>query len=224
MMKNWVTAAAFAAAMVCGPAFATDFSFQGTFNQDDDVQQFLFTTTGSSDVILRSWGYAGGVNAAGDTIAAGGFDPILALFNATTGELIGSNDDDTTGTVASDPVTHEAYDTYLDVGMLLAGQYIVTIMQYDNFAIGPFLSDGFTRSGEGNFTGNPGFTDCPDNQPAFNDVSDVQGCGRTSAWAFDILGVESAVVPPSNGVPEPLTLSLLATGLAGLGMLRKRKA
>lgn len=224
-MKKWVAAAAFAATMVCGPAFATDFSFQGTFDQDDDVQQFFFTTTGSSDVILRSWGYAGGVNAAGDAIDAGGFDPILALFNATTGELIDTNDDDETGTVAADPLTGEYYDTYLDIGTLLAGQYIVAVMEYDNFANGPFLSDGFTRNGQGNFTAVDGFTECPDNQPAFNDVSGEVGCGRTNKWAFDILGVESAIVgPPPAGAPEPLTLSLFAGGLAGLGFGRRKRA
>ncbi|HTO41091.1 MAG TPA: PEP-CTERM sorting domain-containing protein, partial [Rhizomicrobium sp.] len=87
------------------------------------------------------------------------------------------------------------------------------------------LSDGFTRTGQGNFTGEPSFTNCSDQQSAFIDVSGNQGCGRTNAWAFDILGVDTAeAVTPGSNVPEPLTLALVAGGLAGLGFARRKRA
>ena len=65
-------------------ANATDFSFTGNFTNDNDVALFDFTVGASSpDVILRTWSYAGGTNAAGQVIAEGGFDPILAVFDST---------------------------------------------------------------------------------------------------------------------------------------------
>src|SRR5215510_14265065 len=91
-------------------ATADNFSFTGTFTQDDNVQLFNFSIGApSSGVILRTWSYAGGVNAAGATIARGGFDPILALFNATTGALIGQNDDGG-GLVPADSGTGATFD------------------------------------------------------------------------------------------------------------------
>lgn len=87
--------------LTMGAAQATpqNFSFTGTFSQDDNVQLFHFTVGDTSTVTLRTWSYAGGVNAAGQTIARGGFDPILALFDGT-GVLINQNDDGGCGLVA----------------------------------------------------------------------------------------------------------------------------
>jgi hypothetical protein len=83
---------------------AADFSFMGNFTEDDEVQLFNFTVGSTSDVTLRSYSYAGGINAAGQTIARGGFDPILALFNSS-GLRIGEQDDAECGEVPEDSVT-----------------------------------------------------------------------------------------------------------------------
>jgi len=74
-------------------------------------------------------------------------------------------------------------------------------MQYDNFANGPNLSDGFSGTSAVNFN------------------------GRTSFWAFDIFNADSAsgppVVPPGgtrDATPVP-TMSVYGLVLTMLGLL-----
>ena len=203
--------AALAAIMLASsPAYATDFSFIGNFTQDDNVQLFNFTVGAPSTVTLRTWSYAGGVNAAGNPIARGGFDPILALFDSA-GNLIQQNDDGGCGNVSQD-ISGTCYDTFL-TAMLGTGNYTVAVMQYDNFANGPNLSDGFENDGAGNFTS--AFS-CAAAQTSFRDVSGSSACGRDSHWAFDILNVAEAVVV-GNGVPEPSTWAMMLLGFGAIG-------
>ncbi|MCE2946494.1 MAG: DVUA0089 family protein [bacterium] len=203
-----------AALLGCSAAQAADFSFTGTFRQDDDIQLFSFNVgAASSNVVLRTWSYAGGVNAAGATIARGGFDPILALFDST-GLRIGQNDDGGFPDVAVD-LSGARFDTYLQIGTLAPGQYTAAVMQFDNFA-GMTLSDAFTRTGQGNFTSGFGCA-----AGSFCDVSgNANFNSRTNAWAFDILGVESAAVAT---VPVPAALPLMAAGLGLFGFFARRR-
>jgi len=200
-------------------AFADNFSFTGSFTQDDQVQVFSFSVGATSNVTLETLSYAGGVNAAGQTIAEGGFDPILALFDSTGAE-IGQNDDGGPS-VPADSVTGQHYDTFLNIGTLTAGNYTVTIQEYDNFANGPNLSDGFSRTGQGNFTSAAFGGNGP------GGFYDVTGTQRDNQWAFDILGVNSAttITPPTpSATPEPGSILLLASGAAGLFLMKRRQA
>lgn len=208
-----------AVALICGlgagaAQAATDFSFRGNFTQDDDVQLFSFVVGATSTVTFRTYSYAGGTQADGTVVPAGGFDPILALFNSA-GLLIGQNDDGPCSQVGADPVTGSCWDPYLST-TLGAGSYTVSIMQYDNFAVGPNLSDGFERTGQGNFT--PDLSGgCGAN--AFCDVNEE---ARTSFWAFDILGVDSGA--QVGVIPLPAAGWLLLTALGGLALARRRAA
>ena len=204
--------------LLSGASAAADFSFLGTFNQDDDVRLFSFNVGAASNVTLRSLGYAGGDNAAGQTIARGGFDTILALFNGS-GTLIDSNDDGGPGNVPADASTGQNWDAYLQT-VLAPGNYQVSVMQFDNFANGPNLSNGFFREGEGNFTAAFG---C--GGPAFCDISGVTPFDqRDSHWAFDVLNVNSAAGPgPINAIPEPGTYAMLLAGLGLLGFVARRR-
>jgi hypothetical protein len=190
-------------------ASAANFSFTGQFQHDNDVQLFSFTVGAQSTVGLRSWSYAGGTNAAGQVIARGGFDPILALFDST-GKRVGEQDDAGCPTVAADAVTHECWDTYFTT-VLAAGTYTASVQQFNNFSLGNNLADGFRYDGVANENFRSGFVDADGNK-------------RNALWAFDVLNVNAASTPPSNNVPEPASLGLLGAALVGVAAARRRKA
>jgi len=194
---------------VAPATYANNFSFTGSFTQDDNVQLFTVTVPVTSTVTFRTWSYAGGVNAAGQTIPHGGFDPILAVFDST-GLLIGQNDDGGCALVNADPVTGQCYDTYFTTS-LIPGIYTVSVMEYDNFAIGPNLSNGFLQQGQGNFTG-------PDFCGVTGGFYDVTCDQRTNQWAFDALNVGNVTT-----TPEPSSLMLLGSGVIGLAGVIRRK-
>jgi hypothetical protein len=177
----------------CAGAGAANFSFTGTFNQDDDVQLFRFAVAGPSftTVTLQTLSYDGGLNTAGALIPPGGFDPVISLFDAG-GTLLDDNDDGSFGP-----------DAFLRIA-LGAGNYLAALTESPNRANGPNLADGFLLAGTGNFTG-PGFVDVFGNQ-------------RDGHWALDVLNVASAVVGIA-AVPSPGTLWLLAAPLLALAVL-----
>ncbi|MCC2681245.1 MAG: hypothetical protein K0S36_809 [Nitrosospira multiformis] len=109
-----IHAVVLAMGFVTGSANAANFSFTGNFEHNDEVQEVHFTVTAPvSDVTLRTWSSAGGINAAGATIDPNGFDPIVALFGAS-GNLIDQNDDT------------QGLDSFL-MRNLPAGDYTATI-------------------------------------------------------------------------------------------------
>jgi hypothetical protein len=186
---------------------ADEVSYQGNFSSDDQVQTFDFNVTTAGLVTLQTFGYAGGVNGAGTTVAAGGFDPVLTLFDGA-GNFLVMNDDGPCGTVGMDPTTLNCFDAYLSLD-LSAGSYILALTEYDNLAIGPTLADSFTQVGNGDFT-------CPEflGQPgAFCDASPSQ---RDSAWALDI------TTPGTSPVPEPGSEVLVLSGISLFFALRKK--
>ncbi len=202
-------------------ASAANISFTGVFSGDDQLEVFLFTAP-TAGFTARTWSYAGGTNAANQPISAGGFDPVLSLFNATGGLVAGSllvaANDDGAG-VATDPSTGNAFDSLLAISTLSPGNtYPLVLSESDNLAFGPTYGDGFSQTGNGNFT--PGEFGCGGTAP-FCDAGVDQ---RNGTWAVDIDGVGSAQDITAGGTtPEPGPALLLSAGLAGLAVLRRRR-
>ena len=191
---------------------AASFSFEGNFSLDDDLQVFWLTVGVPSTVTIRTLSYGGGTNAAGNTIVSGGFDPILNVFQGLSdpnGLQIAANNDGTCPPNTIDPITNACWDSLLELA-LAPGQYTLVLSQSDNSAFGPFLGDGFSRTGQGNFTG-PAFLGGPG---SFIDLNSVQ---RTNRWAVDILDVASA-----TAVPEPASMLLILSGIIVLVRAARR--
>lgn len=191
------------------PAKAVSVSLLGSFSQDDDVRQFSLVLTAPGSVTVTSIGYGGGTNAYGNSVGAGGFDSMLFLY-ASNGALVAQSDDGVNAAV--DPSTGLAADAGFTTGSLPAGVYTLALTQYDNFALGN-LSDGFSRTGEGNFTPSLSGT-CP-----ATSFCDWGGNARTSTWYLNFAGSTLADVL----IPEPGSV-LLVLGAAGVlaGVRRRR--
>ncbi|UUR07368.1 DVUA0089 family protein [Sphingomonas glaciei] len=193
MGKFLALSAAAALLTSAAPAAAADFSYAGTLAGPNSVQLTTFVVGSPSTVTFRTYSFAGGTNAAGTVIGRGGFDPILTLFDSN-GLLIDENDDGESN-VGTDPLTSERADSFLRA-LLGPGSYTVALSAFSNFANGPNLSNGFENDG------------------SFD--------GRSSAYAFDILGVNSAV--QVGAVPEPGTWALMLVGFGAIGAsLRRRR-
>ena len=91
---------------------------------------------------VQTYGYGGssnapgGTNAAGSTIVAGGFDPIVGLYAGGInqgGALLGSNDDGVCGPGSGATDAGICFDASLFFNSLGAGTYTVVLSVFPNF-------------------------------------------------------------------------------------------
>lgn len=187
-----------AATLLAGPMAvdAATLHFDGNIAYHNDVIVVGFTLDAAATNV-RVW-----TDSFDDAV---NFDPITALWNASTGALISQNDDNP----SVDAATQTYYDSGFTLASLAAGSYYFTVAAFANFALGSQFSDGFRYDSEAPIA----LTSwC---QPASH-------CGMGTYWSVWLDGVTSGEVISS--VPEPATLSLVGFGLAGLGLSRRRKA
>lgn len=62
---------------------AESLSYTGTLSSPEIAFQTTFTLPAAGSVTFQTWGFGGGINAAGQVIPAGGFDPLIALFSGS---------------------------------------------------------------------------------------------------------------------------------------------
>lgn len=199
MIKNTLLAAALASLSIA--AHAGTFHFSGNIEYHNDVVKTYFTLDAdASNVRVWTDSFLNGTN----------FDPITALWNATTGEQIAQNDDNP----GIDP-SQTYWDSGFSLATLAAGDYLFTVATYNNWANGDHLSDGFLFDNQ-----NP--------IPLSQWSQPANHTGMGSYWSVWLDGVSSATNPhdpgtPNNNVPEPAGLALLGLGLGALMMHRKKR-
>lgn len=130
----------------------------GPGNSDGDYAQwaaavFPFTVSGAPTLSAITFSYGGGVNAKGQTIPEGGFEPYLSLFDST-GALVAST---YSGVVCppgalTNTLSGQCYDVLLDSIQLSPGSYSMAISAYFNMSFAEnsgsgTLADGFTGLG-----------------------------------------------------------------------------
>jgi hypothetical protein len=206
----------------CTTTVSGTVSCTGMLDTPEDVFEKSFTVTGAgaSIITIQTFGFGGGTNAAGNGIALGGFDSMVALFSglpATAAILT----DGAGNPIASVPGSTQFFAGCPPAGMvsiggspvcgdntltasLLPGIYTLVLSDanYLPFAVSPgpptssLLSDGFADLSGGVFQTCNSSGAC---------LSDING-----NFAVDITGI------PLVATPEPRSLVLLAGILAAL--------
>jgi hypothetical protein len=205
-------------------------SYTGTLADSTAVVEKTFTLSAPATIGLQTWGFGGGMNAAGDVIAAGGTDPFLAIFSGAGpgatiltdgasnpfGTSLGLSNYGSPNFLGCPPAaapmiggSPQCGDISMTLPSLAAGTYTVVLSDgqyianavYNNGTLGEAFSD---------FTGG-----------AFCNL-DINGvaCPDTlgGAYAFDITGLPGAVA----AVPEPAFAgTLLGTVLLSLVFVTK---
>jgi hypothetical protein len=212
-----------------GSLSAASLSFTGTLNTAEDTFEAGFTLSAADTITFQTWGFGGGTNAAGQSISAGGFDPLIALYNgsgptatmAVDGSLNPLADADNlnnapwsyvgncppAGTVAIGS-NNDCGDDLMQVS-LAAGNYTLLLTDA-NYLPNSIFDNGTLAEGFTDLTGGA-FQTC--------DSTCITPNGN---YALDIVSTQADL----SGTPEPAAGLLMGAGLAALvalQQLRKRR-
>ena len=111
------------------------FDFEGYIDYHNEVDYYYFNLSTSS-TLVEIWtdSYDSGAH----------FDPITALWDGPTGNLIAENDDE----ASIRPADQTSWDSGISLSSLSAGDYFFTITPYNNWASGSNIADGFAFDGQ----------------------------------------------------------------------------
>lgn len=184
-------------------ATAGTWSASGSFTRDDALAQFTLDLPSADVLSVRSWSYAGGINAAGEAVAGGGFAPVLALFDAQ-GWLLqlahGSGSENVCSVLGSAaPASGFCWDAAFSLP-LAAGHYTLVLSQDGNAPPDNLFTGSHAKAGMADYTGQDFL-----GQAGLQFIQ-VDGTPRTGHWALDIT---------ASAVPEPAGALLMLLGLAG---------
>jgi hypothetical protein len=192
-------------AVAASAAHAGTSAVQGVLAADDGLAIFRFDLLAAGDVLARSWSYNGGSNAAGQNVAAGGFAPVISLFDGDD-QLVAID----IGSARTCALSF-CWDASLAYLGAVPGHYTLVLSQDGNTPLGT-LADGYAMAGQPHYTAaylggsNPDAT-----------FVQIDGAQRSGHWALDVSLPAGVTL-----VPEPGGAALLAAGLAVLSLLRRR--
>ncbi len=188
-------------------SFAGTISKTGTFATPEDIETLTLNLTATGDVTLQTYGFGGGVNAAGTLILPGGFDPFVGLFAGTglAATLINGTSDILTNYTAGCPpaatvtvgsLKNQCGDVMLQFNGLAAGNYTVLLTD------GEYIPNAVFETTPGRL--GDGFSDLTGG--VFQTCEDANNCNTDSgAWALDITTAAASVT-----APEPASTALLS--------------
>jgi hypothetical protein len=202
-------------AVVCQASTVSD---TGTFSTPEDTVLIGVTLSTSGDITLQTFGFGGGVNGASNTIAAGGFDPFVALFQGTgpTALFLDGTADNLSnylsepsacppaGLVTIGSVTGQCGDVQLDFTGLAAGAYTVLLSDANYVPNAVYETTGYLGDG---------FSDLTGGSLPFQTCYDSTDCNTdTTNWALDITTAGTVTTPePASFLLVGLVLLITMT-------------
>jgi hypothetical protein len=217
------------AAVVLSPSAHANISFisdAGTLLNPESAFQQTFTLSSASTIEVQTWGFGGGVNAAGQTISPGGFDSLVALFSglATHAPILSGGGNPVAdaqnfwsaylfalpgcppaGTIAGvcgDNTLKASLTAGIDTHLITDAIFIPIAVNSGSST--PFDLTDTPSNHYGSSTGNGARTDI--SSGVFQTCASGADCNTDSGnFAVDIMDQSGATVPPT---PEPASLML----------------
>ncbi len=212
------------ALVTAGFCSAATISLTGILATPESTEEYSFSLAAPGNVTLQSYGFGGGLNAAGVTIPAGGFDPFVGLFSGSGNSAVfvdGTADSlsnylsepaacPPAGLVEIGNVSGQCGDLKLQFTALAAGSYTVILSDAGYIPNAVYEAPGGTLG--------DGFSDLTSGTLPLSTCYDLSDCNTDSAnWALDV--TTPTVVATA---PEPVSFGFAAMGLALVaGVLRR---
>jgi hypothetical protein len=213
---TWATGCEAPSDIVLGTLGYASVSESGSFSCDNTEQNiYFYEPNGSANILLQTTSWAAG-DFFGDT---GGFEPVLTLYDFTTGAEIAS--DNNGGFPPNCGVRGPGYlGTCLDAAISIplassTDEYLLVVTEWGNIGPSTYSADGFALSADSSFASV--YNTADGSEFLRNGVDYTQA---DSGWAVNV-----DAAPPQ--LPEPVSGLLGLSGLLfmwGVGRYRSGRA